>query len=140
MPRYDRTERTVPWVVVAVFLAGAVLVGVAIIAGSLALGIIGAVIVVTAGIAGFVLPHLGLSAPLSLGVNFPDSAGSSDPVGGADDGQPYRTVPEVPARRLPQGPDLERSKPQQVNLGPHERLRTVGGREVIETPEKEREE
>jgi hypothetical protein len=49
-------------------------------------------------------------------------------------------VPEIPARKLPEGPDRERSKPQQVNLGPHEKLRTIGGQEVIEIPEKEREE
>ena len=140
MTSYDRTERTFPWVVVAVFLAGSVLVGVAIITGSLVLGVIGAVTVAVATIAGFVLPRVGLSAPLSLGVNFPDSAGSGSPMGGPHDDRPYRKVPEIPARKLPEGPDRERSKPQQVNLGPHEKLRTIGGQEVIEIPEKEREE
>ena len=140
MSDYSRVERTSPWVVVAVFLLGAVLVGLAIVAGSLSLGITGAVLVVAASVAGFVLPRAGLSAPLSLGVNYPDSAGSGTPLGGSNDDRPYHTMPEVPARKLPKGPDRGRSKPQQVNLGPHENVRMVGGEEVIETPEKEREE
>lgn len=136
MSRYNRVQRVFPWVVVAVFLAGALLVAFAIIAGSLVLGMVGAVTVVTAGLAGVVLPHVGLSAPLSFSENFPESAGGGPQSGESpDDDQPYRKLPEIPARRLPKGPDRERSKPQHVNLGPQENLRTVGGEEVIEVPD-----
>lgn len=137
MSRYDRVERTLPWVVVAVFLAGAVLVALGIIAGSLILGLTGTAIVVAAGLGGVILPRLGLSAPLSFNVNFPEDAGSEGDDSGSKD-EPYRKLPETPARRLPEGPDRERAKPQHVNLGPHERLRSLGGEEVIEVPEDER--
>ena len=140
MSRYRRVERIVPWIIVAVFLAGAVIVGLAIVAGSLLLGVIGSVTVVAAGLAGAILPHVGLSAPMSFSVNFPDDAGERGSLGGGDDGRPYKTLPEVPARKLPKGADRGRAKPQQMNLGPHERLRIVGGEEVIEIPEKERDE
>jgi hypothetical protein len=134
--RYDRVERTTPWIIVAVFLAGSLLVAMAIITGSLVLGVVGAAVVVAAGLSGVILPRVGLSAPLSFSENFPESAGrgGSDPD---DQEQPYRKIPEVPARRLPKGPDHERAKPQHVNLGPHEHLRSLGGEEVIEVPEEE---
>ena len=137
MSGYDRVERTVPWVIVAVFLAGAVLVAFGIIAGSLILGITGSVLVVVAGLGGVILPRLGLSAPLSFTVDFPENTGPERAGNGSQD-EPYRKLRETPARRLPEGPDRERAKPQHVNLVPHEHLRSVGGEEVIEVPEDER--
>jgi hypothetical protein len=137
---YDRTERTFPWIIVTVFLAGAVLVGLGIVMGSLWVAIAGAVTVVVAGLGGAILPRFGLSAPLSFSVNYPESAGAEGAPSNDDhDERSYDELPEVPARRLPSGPDRERAKPQHVNLGPHEHLRVSGGEEVIEVPEKERE-
>lgn len=134
--RYDRVERTSPWIIVAVFLAGSLVIAAAIVMGSLLLGIVGSVLVVAAVLGWVVLPHLGLSAPLSFSVNFPEGAGR--PSDSDDQEEPYRKIPETPARRLPEGPDRERAKPQWVNLGPHEHLRSIGGEEVIEVPEEER--
>ena len=143
MSRYDRVERTVPWIIVTVFLAGAVLVAAGIIADGLALALAGTFMVVAAGLAGVILPQVGLSAPLSFNANFPEEGRASASQAPAGDDpqqdQRYHTMPEVPARRLPDGPDPERAKPQHVNLGPHERLRVLSGEEVIEVPEDERE-
>jgi hypothetical protein len=133
-------QRTFPWIIVTVFLAGAVLVGLGIIAGSLLLSLLGTAAVVVAGLAAVILPRFGLSAPLSFSVNYPADAGHKQGTSGPPRDEPYKTRPEVPARWLPAGPDRERAKPQHVNLGPHERLRSVGGEEIIEIPEKEREE
>lgn len=140
VPRYTRVQRTFVWIIVTVFLAGSILVALAIIAGSLVLGLVGTATVVTAGLAGVILPRLGLSAGLSFNVNYPADAGQNQGKSGPPRDVPYKTRPEVPARWLPKGPDRERAKPQHVNLGPHEHLRSVGGEEVIEMPEKEREE
>lgn len=49
--------------------------------------------------------------------------------------EPYETVPEAPASELPQAPDAERAKPQYVNLAPNERIRRIGGEDVIEVPD-----
>lgn len=72
MSRYDRVERTFPWIIVAVFLAGALLIAAGIIAGSLVLGLAGTALVVVATVGGFVLPRYGLSAPLSFSADFPE--------------------------------------------------------------------
>lgn len=133
--RYDRVQRTSPWIIVAVFLAGAILVALGITAGSLVLALVGAVTVVVAGGCGAILPRLGLSAPMSFNANFPESAGESESGNSPEDKQPYHELPEVPARRLPKGPDKERAKPQYVNLGPTEHLRRLEGETVIEVPD-----
>jgi hypothetical protein len=133
---YDRVQRTAPWIIVAVFLAGAVLVALGIIVGGLFLALLGAVSVVVAALCAVVLPRFGLSAPLSYNAEFPDTAARGDPQATDDshEEQPYEELPEIPARKLPEGPDKERAKPQYVNLAPHERLRAVRGEEVIEIP------
>lgn len=138
MPHYDRVERTSPWIIVAVFLAGAMLVAGGIVVGSLVLALVGAVTVVAAGLGGVILPRVGLSAPMSFNEDFPESVGSDDSDAGDGPQEEERKIPEVPARKLPEGPDRDRAKPQYLNLGPHERLRAVGGEEVIEVPEEER--
>lgn len=140
MAGYTRVQRTFPWIIVAVFLAGSLLVASAIITGSLLLGLLGTGAVVVAVLGGVILPKLGLSAALSFSVNYPADAGEKQGKSGPPRDVPYKTRAEVPARWLPKGPDRERAKPQHVNLGPHEHLRSVGGEEVIEMPEKEREE
>lgn len=135
--RYDRVQRTTPWIIVAAFLAGAILVGLGITAGSMVLALVGAVTVLVAGVCGAVLPRTGLSAPMSFNENFPESAGRPTTGTSPEDKQPYRELPEVPARRLPKGPDKERAKPQHVNLAPTEHLRQLDGETVIEVPDDE---
>lgn len=139
MARYDRVQKTSPWVIVAVFLVGAVLVAMGIIVGGLLLAVLGAVAVVAASLCAVILPRVGLSAPVSFSENFPATAGEGDsqPSDTSAEEQPYVTLPEVSARRLPSGPDKDRAKPQWVNLAPHEHLRAVEGGEVIEIPEEE---
>jgi hypothetical protein len=90
-----------------------------------------------------VLPKTGLSRPVSFAENVPSQTAGPRARGDGGDGrdgrdensEPYETVPEAPASELPQTPDSERAKPQYVNLAPHERIRRIGGEDVIEVPD-----
>lgn len=146
-----RTSRTaqvrIPWVLVGVILACAIITAVAFVLGDAAVAITGAVIVVAAALALAILPSLGLCDRVSFAVDFPDSTrgprgavhnGPSTPV----DTDPRRrhypgwprfhTMDEVVTGDLPEGPDEEPAWPQYVNLAPGQHVRTIHGHEFIE--------
>jgi len=137
----------VPWVLVGVFLAGAIVTAAGFVLGDPAVAITGAVLVVAAGLALVILPGLGLSDRVSFASDFPNSTrgprgtvhdGTSPPV----DSDPRRrhypgwpqfhTMSEVPTGHLPEGPDKQPAWPQYVNLAPGQHVRTINGREFIE--------
>ena len=71
--RYDRREKTVPWLIVGVLIAGAVLVAVGVVAGSRALIAIGIAVVAVCLVGAAVLRRHGLSGPISFAEEFPET-------------------------------------------------------------------
>lgn len=136
-----------PWILVAALIAGAALLGGALVAGSVALLVIGVVLVLAAVAVAVTLTRRG-APPLSFTEEFPDhtygpratiEGDSSPPIDTQPNRPPgppeYRTLEEVEARDMSEPPDDTRVFPQYSNLGPDERLRNVGGHEVIERAE-----
>ena len=149
----DSGWKPLPWLLVGTMLAGAILVGTGLMAGSTAVIVIGAVLVVVGGTAAIVLPHLGVVTHVSLAENYPahtkgpranDTGEPRPPIdthpnhpytGDQDESSLPRPLTEVPASELEDPRDPERAKPQHVNLTPHERIRRVAGQDVIEVPD-----
>lgn len=141
----EHNRDTVAWIVVAVTLAGVVTTAIGIVAVQWAVIWAGIAVIVLGLLLAVVLPRVGASAPISFTENVPpNTAGPRKTTNGqatppidtqpdAPDLSPYHTVAEAPASQLPQDPDTDRAKPQYVNLPPDERIRRVGGRDVIET-------
>ena len=144
------TRSTVTWAIVGTILAGCLVTAGGIMAVAVPVIVVGAVVVVRGAVAAIVFPHLGWSDPIAFSSAVPGTPGAADsrtagggpdsPVEPAPAGRPdlsaYQTVAEADPARLPDGPDAERAKPQHVNLPPDERIRHVGGRDVIEVPER----
>ncbi|NUP48378.1 MAG: hypothetical protein HOW97_13880 [Catenulispora sp.] len=136
-----------PWILVVALIAGAALLGGALVAGSVALLVIGVVLVLAAVVVVVAMTRRG-TAPLSFTEEFPDhtygpratTEGDSSPPIDTQPNRPsgppeYRTLEEVQAQDMSEPPDDTRVFPQYSNLGPDERLRNVGGHEVIERAE-----
>jgi len=130
--------------VVAALIAGAVVIGCSLIAGSLTLLVIGAVLIAAGMVCAVALTRRG-EAPLSFTEQFPEHTygpratthGDSTPPIDTQPNHPpgpgpYQTMEEVDAGQMSKPPDDRRVFPQYENLSPDERLRDVGGREVIE--------
>lgn len=139
---------TGPWVVVGALIAGALAIGGALVAASVVLLVIGAVLILAGLAIAAVLARRGRS-PLSFNQEFPErtygprsttNGDSSPPIDTHPNGYPggddYRTVDEVEATStsMEEPPDDRRVFPQLSNLSPGERLRNVDGHEVIERP------
>jgi hypothetical protein len=144
----EQTKDTVAWIVVAVILLGVITAAIGLMAVQIAVICAGAGVVALGLILAVVLPKTGLSRPVSFAEEAPARTGgpratedgrSSPPIDTDPhrpaDLSPYETVTEVPASELPQTPDSGRAKPQDVNLAPDERIRRIGGRDVIEVPD-----
>lgn len=149
----ERKRDTVAWIVVTVTLVGVVTTALGIMAAQWAAIWAGVAVIALGLVLAVVLPRLGVSAPISFTEHTPaDTAGprkttngqaappidtqpGDRPGAGEPDLSPYHTVAEAPASALPQEPDTDRAKPQYVNLPPGERIRRVGGQDVIETPD-----
>lgn len=130
--RPSRPTPTAPWIVVATLIAGAVLLGCALIAGSVALLVIGAVLVAAGGVCAIVLNRRG-EAPLSFTDEFPEHTygpratthGDSTPPidtrpNRPPEPAPYQTMEEVDAGQMRKSPDNRRAFPQYENLNPDE--------------------
>ncbi|GAA2001920.1 hypothetical protein [Catenulispora subtropica] len=144
---HARPTPTAPWILVAAVIAGAVILGAALIAGSVPLLAVGAVVILAAGVCAVALTRRG-AAPFSFTEEFPEHTygpratehGDSSPPIDTEPHRPpgpphYRTMEEVDAGQMSAPPDDQRVFPQYSNLRPDERLRNVGGREVIERAE-----
>ncbi|MFL6114373.1 MAG: hypothetical protein ACJ786_23885 [Catenulispora sp.] len=150
--RLDQSEHksdTVAWIVVTVILLGVVTTALGIMAVQWAVIWPGVAVIALGLLLAVVLPKAGVSAPISFTAERPlDTSGprattngrtqppiDTQPGAEEPDLSPYHTVAEAPASELPQEPDTDRAKPQHVNLAPGERIRRVGGQDVIETPD-----
>lgn len=151
-PASEQTRDTVAWIVVAVILLGVITAAVGLMAVQIAVICVGAGVVAAGLVLAVVLPRLGLSRPVSFAEDVPtrtDGPRATDdgrPVPPIDtepdrprppDLSPYVTFEEAPASELPQTPDVDRAKPQHVNLAPDERIRRIGGEDVIEVPDEQ---
>ena len=145
--RHPGHSSTAPWLVVAMLIAGSLAVGGALVAWSVALLVIGAVLVFAGLVSAAVLARGG-AGPMSFTQEVPQNThgprattggDSSPPIDTHPNGQPgsaeYRTVVEADAAQMAEPPDDRRVFPQLSNLAPDERLRNVAGREVIERAE-----
>jgi hypothetical protein len=148
----------VAWIVVTVILLGVITAAIGLMALQLTVICIGAGVVAVGLVLAVVLPRMGLSRPVSFAEDVPTRTNGPR---GTDDGRPtppidtepdarsgmkpdqpqppdlspYVTFEEAPASELPQTPDVDRAKPQHVNLAPDERIRRIGGEDVIEVPD-----
>ncbi|NUR59547.1 MAG: hypothetical protein HOV87_12900, partial [Catenulispora sp.] len=161
-PASEQTRDTVAWIVVTVILLGVITTAVGLMAVQIAVICVGAGVVAVGLVLAVVLPRLGVSRPVSFAENVPTRTdgpratddGRSEPLidtepdagrsPGLDpdrprppDLSPYLTFEEAPASELPQTPDVDRAKPQHVNLAPDERIRRIGGEDVIEVPDEQ---
>jgi len=96
MPRtntYDRREKTVPWLIVGILIAAAVLLGVGVAAGSWTLIAIGLAVVVVCGAGAVVLRRRGVSGPISFAEEFPETTVGPRPTTGGDSTPPLDTDP-----------------------------------------------
>jgi hypothetical protein len=144
----EQTKDTVAWIVVAVILLGVITAAIGLMAVQIPVICVGAGVVAIGLILAVVLPKTGLSHPVSFTEEAPTHTsgpratddGNPRPPIDTDPHQPtdlspYDTVTEAAASDLPQTPDADRAKPQHVNLAPDERIRRIGGRDVIEVPD-----
>lgn len=144
----EQTKDTVAWIVVTVILLGVVTAAIGLMATQIAVICAGAGVVAVGLILAVILPKTGLSHPVSFAEEVPTHTGGPRATDDGDsrppidtdphrppDLSPYDTVTEAPASDLPQTPDADRAKPQHVNLAPDERIRRIGGRDVIEVPD-----
>jgi hypothetical protein len=148
--RAQQTEHksdTVAWIIVTVILLGVVVTALGIMAVEPGIIWPGVAVIGLGLVFAVVLPRIGVSAPISFNAERPlDTPGPRATTNGRTqppidtqpgpeepDLSPYHTVAEAPASELPQEPDTDRAKPQYVNLPPDERIRRVGGHDVIET-------
>lgn len=67
----SRSSAWTAWALVASILAGCVVVAVGVILGRWPVAVVGAAVAVAAGTLAVVLPRLGRSAPISMGVQYP---------------------------------------------------------------------
>lgn len=137
-----------PWLVVGALIAAAVIFGFALITGTLALVVIGAVLALAALVAAAVLARRG--AVPSFTHEFPEHTWGPRATTAENSGPPIDTQPHQPSgpadyqvleekdpAAMEEPPDDQRVFPQYTNLGPDERLRNVEGHEVIERSELE---
>jgi hypothetical protein len=136
-----------PWLIIAVFVAGLVVLASGMAVGSTVVIVIGAVLAVTAAACGVILPRRGVSGPISFTQEWPPttvgprgrhSAGLTfDTEPNAPPRPPPALVEEIHSRDAPHGPDRERSFAQYVNLGPHELLHQIEGKAYVELDDAE---
>jgi hypothetical protein len=148
----ERTRNAVPWVVVGVILAGVIIAALGLMALRPVVIIAGAAVVAAGLLLAVALPKTGLSHPVSFAADAPsqtpgpratDDGRPRPPIDTDPDAvsrrppdlSPYKTVAQAPASELPQTPDPDRAKPQYVNLPPGERIRRIGGQDVVEIPD-----
>jgi hypothetical protein len=133
---------------VGIIVAGALMLGGGIIAGNAVSIVIAALLIVIAAASALGMPRMRESGGISFGAEFPEHTVGPRATTGGHSGPPIDTqpdpakrdtrrpepLPEMPADGAPALPDDGRVFPQYVNLAPDERLRWVGGHDVIETP------
>ena len=96
--RYDRREKTVPWLVVGLLIAGAVLVGAGLVAGSVPLIVIGIAVAAVCVAGAAVLRRRGMSGPISFAEEFPETTVGPRPTTDGDSRPPLDTDPS--SRRI----------------------------------------
>jgi Flp pilus assembly protein TadB len=91
--RYDRREKTVPWLIVGILIAGAVLLAVGVVAGSRTLIVTGIAVVALCLLAASVLRRRGVSGPISFAEEFPETTVGPRATTDGDSTPPLDTDP-----------------------------------------------